>query len=450
VGSERSYWNPELETRPWEQVLSHQLACAAELIRDLPARSALYRSKLAGLSPVDGPISAGQLNALPLTTKDELRLGQENQAPGQPLGLQQAVDLQRIVQFVSSSGTTGRPVYFGLTRADLETWVDGVANTFFTAGIRPDDVVAHLVSLPMVAGGLSYADGFRRIGAALAWVGGLPPERMLASIRAVQATAILSTTSFALYLTDNCWRLAGCAASELGVRKVLGGGESGLGQPEIRDRIVKGWRTHHVRETMGLGDVLSSMWSECDDASGMHFNAQAHVLVELINSVTLESVPWQEGATGEAVYTTLGREATPLLRFRSFDHLLVTGTSCPCGRTSPKVRCFGRTDDMLIYKGMNVFPTAIRDVVMSSFREAVEPNLRIWKDAQDQVRFNTAIPMDVEARADLAAERYMAVARGIGEAIRAQLQVRAEVTVLPPGSIPRTEYKTPLVYVRNQ
>jgi benzoylacetate-CoA ligase len=159
-------------------------------------------------------------------------------------------------------------------------------------------------------------------------------------------------------------------------------------------------------------------------------------------------VPWRDGATGEAVYTTLDREATPVLRFRSADHVVVTGTSCRCGRTSPKIRCVGRTDDMLIYKGMNVFPTALRDVIMRSFSDALEPYLRIWKDTSQQVRFDSPIPLEVEARATLGSELYPGLADRIEEAVRTNLQVRVAATVVPAGSIPRTAYKTPLVHVR--
>lgn len=446
-----AYWNPELETKPWPEVEAWQLERFDSFLSTLSARSAFYREKLAGIplgSGSHGPASG--LEGLPFTTKDELRRAQETARPGEPFGSQQAVALEEVIQAVSSSGTTGRPVYYGLTRRDWDRWCDGIANVFFTAGIRPQDVVAHLVGLPIVAGGLPYADGFRRVGATLAWLGGLPTERMLALLPHLQVSAILSTTSFGVYLTEHARDLLGREAHELGVRKLLGGGEPGLGQPEIRRKIEEGWRTHHVRETMGLGDVLASMWGECDEAGGMHFNAQRYVIVELVDPVRLERVPWAESATGEAVYTTFDRDATPVLRFRSADHMVVEGIGCACGRTSPKVRCVGRTDDMLIYKGMNVFPTAIRDVVLTGFTEAVEPYLRIWKERKDQVRFDTPIPLEVEARDDLARERYAALAERMEQAVRRQLQVRINVTLVPRRTLPRSAYKTPLVHIRGQ
>ena len=148
--------------------------------------------------------------------------------------------LSAVVRTLCSSGTTGEPVIYALTGTDLEVWRDGIATGFFAAGIRADDVVAHLVGLPGVAGGLPYADGFRRIGATLAWIGGLPTERIIQVIPRLRATAVLATTSFGAYLADRCQEVR---AGDLraGVRALLGGGEPGLGQPEIRDRIIRGW-----------------------------------------------------------------------------------------------------------------------------------------------------------------------------------------------------------------
>ena len=294
------------------------------------------------------------------------------------------------MQAISSSGTTGRPLYYALTARDVETIGDAVANVWFTAGIRKDDVVAHLVGLPMVAGGLPYADGFRRIGATLCWLGGFPTERILREMRHLRVTALLATTSFALHLSEQ-WDAVG---RETGIAsrlaKVIGGGEPGLGQPELRRRIAGGLALTHLRETMGLGDVIPSMWGECEVEDGMHFNARRHAMLELIDPESGQAVPWREGATGELVYTALDREATPVVRYRSRDHAEVVAMGCACGRTGPRIRCIGRTDDMLIYKGMNVFPTAIRDLVVERFAGRIEPMLRLWKTRRDQVRFDRA------------------------------------------------------------
>lgn len=442
------YWDPELETMPWDEVLSWQAARAVPFVRALPGRSDFHRALLGPRPPVGPAAGLEFLAALPFTTKDDMRRSQAEGRPGEPFGRHQGVPLPAVVQTLSSSGTTGEPVMFALTKTDLQTWRDGIATGFFTAGIRPDDVVAHLVGLPGVAGGLPYADGFRRIGATLAWIGGLPTERIIALIPRLQATAVLSTTSFGTYLADRCQELTGQDASALGVRTLLGGGEPGMGQPEIRDKIIRGWGLQRACEVMGLGDVMALLWAECEAGGGMHFCGQRSVAVELIDPASGAVLPWADGARGEAVYTTFAREATPVLRYRSADHLVVTATSCPCGRTSPRIRCVGRTDDMLIYKAMNVFPSAIRDVVVRGFPGAIEPYLRIWKDHADQVRYDTPIPVDVEAAPGLPAARYPEVARAIERELRVRLQVRSDVTILDPETLPRTTYKTPLLHVR--
>jgi phenylacetate-coenzyme A ligase PaaK-like adenylate-forming protein len=343
------YWDREFDTRPWAWIESWQAQQLAATLETLPQRSELYRDLLAAAGRRIGLrgywVSRGRLPTLdmlelvPFTTREQLRLAQQSPPPGRPLGLQQAVPQQYIVQVVSSSGSTGRPVFYGLTRRDHEAWSDAIANTLWTAGIRPDDVAAHLSDRPAAADGWPYADGLRRLGATVVWLGGQAPEQALAALSPLQVTALLTTTSMGAHLA------AAADVSGLGVRKVLVGGEPGLDQPDCRRRIADGWGVAHVRDTMGLAGVMAGMWSECDDAGGMHFNAAKYVIVELIDPATGCRVPWADGARGEAVYTTFDRDATPVLRFRSADLLLVTATRCPCGRTSPRVRCLGRVDE---------------------------------------------------------------------------------------------------------
>jgi len=442
-----AYWNAELETRPWPEVERWQAGEIAAMLPGLRSRSRLY-ARLH--RDVREPALRGlaDLAALPFTLKDDLRAAQQVASADEPFGDNQAAPLSDIVQAISSSGTTGDPLYYALTQRDVQVFADAIANVWFTAGIRRGDVVAHLVGLPMVAGGLPYADGFRRVGATLCWLGGFPTERIVRDMRRLRVSALLATTSFALYLAqrwDDVGRDTGLASS---LKKVLGGGEPGLGQPELRARIGDGLSLSHVRETMGLGDVLPSMWGECEQQDGMHFNAQRYVAVELIDPDSGQPVPWADGATGELVYTAFARDATPVVRYRSRDHAQVVGVGCPCGRTSPRIRCIGRTDDMLIYKGMNVFPSAIRDFVMQRFAGRVEPLMRIVKDHPAQVRFDDAIPLDVESSSALDDAGRAVLAREIEHEIRGHLQVRVAASVLPAHTLPRGTYKNALVVVR--
>lgn len=442
------YWNEELETRPWAELERWQAAQIEAALPALRARSPLAARLHAGV-PADLALrDLADLAALPFTTKDDVRAAQESSSDAQPFGLNQAAPTADIVQLIASSGTTGRPLYYALTARDVERIGDAIAQSFFTAGLRRDDIVAHLVGLPMVAGGLPYADGFRRIGATLAWLGGFPTERILREMRALRCTALLATTSFGLHLAGQWEQIGRDTGLPASIRKVFGGGEPGMGQPEIRTRIAQGLGIAHVRDTMGLGDVIPSMWAECEAQDGMHFNAQRTVALELIDPDSGAPQRWRDNATGELVYTAFARDATPLARYRSRDHALVVGTGCACGRTSPRIRCIGRTDDMLIYKGMNLFPTALRDLIAERFGASVEPHLRVWKETRDQVRFDAPIDVDVEARPGFDLHDADTLRERIEAAVREQLQVRVRITLLAPGTLPRGVYKNSLVAVR--
>ena len=441
-------WHPEIESTPWPEVESWQSARLAAFANSVRERSIFYADHWRSATIPEAPSRLEWLDGLPFTSKADLRRAQDGTTVQTPFGAIQAVPLRDIVQVVSSSGTSGRPVVYGLTQRDVEVWSDGVANMFFTAGIRPEDTIVHLTRLPMVAGGLPYADALRRLGATLVWAGGLPTERTLRTIQALHATALTATVSFEVYLTEHCESVLGVPPSALGLRKLIGGGEPGLGQPEIRDKIRRGWAIDHVREAMGLSDVMAGMWAECAAGEGMHFTAQRYVAVELIDPESGAQVEWSEGSRGEPVYSTFEREATPLLRFRSGDAVVVSSMGCACGRSSPKIQCVGRTDDMLIYKAMNVFPTAIRDLVLSRFAGEVEPHVRIWKERPEQVRFDDPIPLDVEVGDSVATDRRRGLTEEIERAVRDELQVRVAVSLVSSGAIPRSDYKTPLVYVR--
>jgi phenylacetate-coenzyme A ligase PaaK-like adenylate-forming protein len=179
---------------------------------------------------------------------------------------------------------------------------------------------------------------------------------------------------------------------------------------------------------------------------GVHFTAAPDVLVELIDPDTEQHVPWEPGATGEAVYTTLTREASSVVRFRSRDQLLVTGVSCACGRAAPTMRCVGRTDDMLIYKAMNVYPSAIREVVLDVASAVLSGTMRIRKASKEQVRFDDDIPLEVELREGVSSEDAVAQLAGAAAAVRERLRVRVAVEPVPFGIIPVSDYKNALVY----
>ena len=441
------YFDPEIETQPWPDLLTLQRQRLPGFLSRLADAVPFYANRLTGVDL--GRAASPQVWAdVPFTSKDDLRDAQADASPERPLGDLQAVAMADVVQVLASSGTTGTPVFFGLTEPDRQAWLHSIATMFFTAGIRRTSRVALTTGMPLVAGGMPYADSVRHIGATLVWVGGQTPARMATILDRLQVDTFIGTASYATFAAQRFGEALGRPAADTPMRTIIAGGEPGLGEPTIRERLAREWGATRISEVMGLGDVLPGLWAECPEGGGMHFTGGRNVFVELIDPVDGSSVPWEEGADGEAVYTPFTRQATPVVRFRSRDHLHVQADTCPCGRTSPRIRCVGRTDDMLIYKAMNVFPSAIREVVLEEYAADVAGPMRIRKRSAAQVRFDEPLPLEVELtrpRSDTDALR-----RRIEESVRERLRVRVAVELLDRGAIPVGEYKNALTYVAEE
>jgi phenylacetate-CoA ligase/benzoylacetate-CoA ligase len=274
------HWNAELEAMPWRDVERWQ---ADRSTRSCPRCAALAPVRASARRRVAPRSRARRPAHAAVHDQGRPAHGAGRRERAATVRRQPGRRLDAIVQALSSSGTTGRPLYYALTARDVETFADAIATVWFTAGIRRDDVVAHLVGLPMVAGGLPYADGFRRVGATLCWLGGFRP-----SASSPTCDACARPRCSRRRRSRSTWPSAGTTpvartpiASSL--KKVLGGGEPGLHHAEIRARIGHGLGGADVRETMGLGDVLPSMWGECERHDGMHFCAQRSVAVELVD-----------------------------------------------------------------------------------------------------------------------------------------------------------------------
>lgn len=319
-----------------------------------------------------------------------------------------------------------------------------IQRCFYATGIRPDDTVVFGVGQTMVPGGTPYFEAMTELGANVVPAGGGSTDRLLAAATDLVADVLFSTTSHLRYLTENAPEILDHGVDELPVTKLVGGGGPGIANPEIRRRLYDEWDADLVRELMGLGDVIGCMWAECEAEDGMHYCAQGHAHVELVDPETGEAIPFEESAEGELVYTPLGREATPLLRYRSGDYARITGTSCSCGRTAPKMQCIGRVDDMLIYKGMNVFPSAIRDVV--SDVDGALPHVRVFLPEEGKVHFEEPIPVDVVIDPETDRDPAAVVDEAAGE-VRSHLNARIDPNPVSLEEIELSEYKSDLVVV---
>jgi phenylacetate-CoA ligase len=392
-------------------------------------RSPFYREKLAAIGSAEEAGGLDGIARLPLTEKSEIR---DTCTPENPLGAHLCVERDEIVRIYSTSGTTGAPSYVPLTAGDLENWIVGSAQSYGASGVEAGQTIVSTYNAgPFVAG--AALASFERLGLCHVPVGTGNTERLMKAVELLRPAAVVMTPSYAAYLAERDF-------DRSSVERVLVAGEPGGGEPVFRARLEEGWGAK-VTEAMGIGDIGVSLWGECEHQDGMHLGAQGFVHPELIDPDSGEAIAIEDGATGELVLTHLRHRAAPLLRFRTRDHVRVRMSPCPCGRTGPRVQCIGRTDDMLIVRGVNVFPSAVREVV-GGFAPDVSGNIRV-KPSAAGVKQEPPLPVSVELAPGRAPDPSLAEA--IQERMREVLVVRARVELLPWGSLQRSEYKSKLV-----
>ncbi len=429
--------NIEVETLPWEAQQANDDPVYREQIKYLFANSPFYRDKLetAGFADADSVGGLADITQLPFTEKDELR---QSRTAEEPIGAHRAAPLDDIVRIYSTSGTTGTPSYIPLTGDDLASWVEISCRSYSASGARRGHAIVSTYNAgPFVAG--VTLDAFAALGLRHIPVGAGNTERLMAAVQLLKPDILAATPSYALHLAE--WaaeRGVDIAGSAVG--RILVAGEPGGGEPAMRARIEQAWNAK-VTEAMGIGDISVSLWGECEGQAGMHFSGRGIVHFELIDPETGTPVAIEDGAEGELVYTHLRRRAAPLLRFRSRDHVVIRTEACTCGRTAPRVRCIGRTDDMLIVRGVNVFPSAVREIV-NEFAPTVSGVIAI-RPAAKGVKQQPPLPVTVELAEGMEADAQLA--DRIARRIRDKLVFAGAVEIVPWGMLPRTDYKSKLV-----
>ena len=353
------YFDERVETMPpaWARRLTEELL--ADQVERCYERAPFYRRKLgaAGVRP-EHVRTADDLRRLPFTTKDELRASQEAEPP---LGDFACADPVEVVRVHLTSGTTGRPLVLGYTLGDLRTSSRVGARAFWAAGARPEDTVLHCLSYSFYTGGLADHDALEETGATMVPVGLGQSARLLELWDDLRPTALFSTLTYPLYLAEQAQE-AGLDPRALGLRKLIVSGEPGGQMAATRTRVEELWGAV-LGDTYGLSDVWGTLAGECEERDGLHFTGQDAALVELVEPESGEAVGLEPGARGELVFSHLAREATPVLRFRSRDVAEIVAVDCPCGRSSVRFRVVGRSDDMFRVRGVNVFPSAVEEVL---------------------------------------------------------------------------------------
>ena len=427
----------EAETRPWAEQLAADDPSYREQVAYLLERSGLYREKL-GAAGIDSPAAAGglaEIARLPLTGKEEIRA---SCTPENPIGAHLCAPAAEIVRIYSTSGTTGTPSYIPLTAGDLDNWITGSARSYAASGIARGQRIVSTYNAGPFAAGAALAS-FERLGLCHIPVGTGNTERLLRAIELLRPEAAVLTPSYAAHLIEAAAE-RGLDLARSSVERVLVAGEPGGGEAAFRARLQEGWGAR-VTEAMGVGDIGVSLWGECEAQDGMHLGARGFVHPELIEPASGDAIALEDGATGELVLTHLRHRAAPLLRFRTRDHVEVRMGACECGRTGPRVRCLGRTDDMLIVRGVNVFPGAVRDVV-GAFAPEVSGNVLV-SPAAPGPKQEPPLPVRVELARDASARSGLA--EEIRERLREVLVVQARIELVEWGTLRRSEYKSRLV-----
>lgn len=433
------YYNERIETMPREQICELQLRKLRRQVAYNYEHSEFYRQKFddVGIHPED--IRAlDDLTALPFTTKGELR---DSQIEAPPLGRHAAAPMSRVIRIHSSSGTTGRPSYVGITKNDRDVWIESVARVYWAEGVRPDSVVAMGFGLGFFVGGLPLHDAIEEIGATFIPVGTGASDRLITSIQNLGANQLTCTPSYATYLAEYVRNKFHVEPRTLGIERIQLGAEPGGGIPAVRQRLEDDWGAV-VTEGIGNADVIPVYGGECDERAGMHYLTPDFAIMEIIDPDTGESLSFDEPELrGELVFTHIDRECVPLVRFRTRDRVVAWTDPCPCGRTGIRLRCVGRTDDMLIVRGVNVWPSAVKDVIVS-MRPRTTGEMQILLD-EPGPKVDPPLKIQVEYGRDV--QDLEGLKRDIEGTLRDKLIFSAEVELMPPSTLPRFEMKAQLI-----
>ena len=438
----RSFFS-RIEVASSEELRSLQNTKLRNQMIYLEGASPFYREKLrqAGAS-FDDIQSVDDLASLPFTTKEELRRSQQSYPP---YGSHVAAPRRDIVRVHASSGTTGTPSFIPVTAHDSALWREAIKRAFWCQGVRPESVVAMGFSIGFFVGGIPLAQGIEEIGATFLPVGTGATERLLEVITSMQADGLACTPSYALYLAETARDRMSIDVAELGVRRLMVGAEPGGGEPHTRRQIEELWNAT-VTEAVGNADVIPIHSAESDLQGGCHFLVPDMMVMEIVDPDTGHVQSLDSGELeGEMVFTHIDRQAVPLLRFRTGDRVLAKTGPCANGRTGPRIRVIGRTDDLLILRGVNVWPSAVRDVI-AGFRPATTGAVRILLPSPGP----TADP-PLHIRVEHGEGRDISgLDRILEHALKEKLVFSARIELVPPGTLPRSEMKAKLVQVEER
>lgn len=420
------YLHPQYETLSREEIERLQLERLQATVKHC-MNSPFYKKRFdeAGLKPEDIK-TLEDLRKIPFTTKQDLR-------DTYPFGMA-SVPLRQCVRLHSSSGTTGNPTVILHTQKDIDEWANAVARCLWMVGLRPDDVFQNSSGYGMFTGGLGFQYGAERLGALTVPAAAGNSLRQIKFIKDFGTTAIHAVPSYVTRLYEVMQEIGVDPRRDTHLRVLAIGAEPH--SEEQRKRIeqmlgVKAYNSFGMSEMCGPGVAF-----ECQEQNGLHF-WEDYYIVEIVNPETLEPVP--DGEIGELVLTTLNREAMPLLRYRTRDLTRVLGRSCPCGRNHIRLdRMRGRSDDMMVLRGVNIFPIQIEKILMQ-FKELA--NNYLITLTTDEDNDNMTVEVELEELFTDDYQRLLSLEKEIKRRLKDEILLTPHVKLVPKGTLPVSEGK---------
>ena len=427
-------WNNNKECMPREQMRELQGKRLHKIVDYVYHNVPFYRDKLQQMDIKPEDItSIDDIVKLPFTTKQDLR-------DNYPFGLQ-AAPQSEVIRFHASSGTTGNPTIVGYTRKDVGVWSECMSRCLTAFGVTRDDLFSVAYGYGLFTGGLGVHYGVENLGAAVLPTSTGNTEKHVRLLRDLGVTGIACTPSYALYLAETMEKM-GVTTDQIKLRTGAFGAEPWTEsmRQEIERRLgLKGYNIYGLSEIMG-----PCVSYECEEQNGSHI-CEDHFFPEVVDPETLEPLPY--GKPGELVFTTLTKEGMPLLRYRTRDLCTLYNNPCPCGRTAVRMgRILGRSDDMLIIRGINVFPSQVESVILSMPECA--PHFLLVVDRVDNL---DTLTVQVEVRQDYFAQGFdtfepiFRLERELAAKLRSVLSINAKVQVKSPGTLERSQGKSKFV-----
>jgi phenylacetate-CoA ligase len=449
--TDRQFWNEDVETLSPEDMQALQWRRLKKQLQYNFKNSVYYREEKfqkAGLTPEDIQ-TFEDFQKIPLMTKDEHRRIQTESIRqfGHPYGLITCAPREKIVRINSTSGTTGQPTLYTLTANDINVLNEMHCRKYWRTGLRPGHIVLQALSLSMFTGGLPLSDGLQSMGLCVVPVGiEGGTRRVLDFALLTKPDVLIATPSFGEYLIEQAPKLIDKDARELGIRWFYCAGEPGAGIPSLRNKLQEGFGAK-VFDHTGGGHAFHGISCETEPYPGMHFVSADHCVLELVDPKTKDPIEIRHGAMGEMVFSFIGWEGGPFMRYALGDLIQIFSESCDCGWPEMRLKILGRADDMLIIKGVNLYPSALKGLV-GELEPRTSGALRIVLE-QPGPLVKPPLKIRIEyGFKDISADDMHKLKTELTQLIKDRLRVSPDIELVPPFSLSRESGKISLIEIK--